>query len=255
MHYRYGCVLAQYFPSNETDYWTESRYWMITKCSLATPKTSHRKQCETPTFAGSFENIAPVTHVVSKSWTHYKNKHCAYCNGIEVNTRLISWNMLIESHQYIPVLADNFADRLKQDRGNIIYVKPEYVYAEGCEVPLYSISSCNETGLWHPYNKTVEAACNAYIDPFNATYKNYFCYICNTAHELMPDILSCGPRDAYEPKTHYLPPFFAILDIDTATGQISDDTISCDKEQFKDEYHVSINTREQTFEHTRRVRP
>ena len=37
----------------------------------------------------------------------------------------------------------------------------------------------------------IEAACHAFVDIFNQTYRNYFCYMCNTDNPEPPELLSC----------------------------------------------------------------
>ena len=104
----------------------------------------------------------------------------------------------------------------------------------------YSISSCNASGKWPVYNESLEWACAAFIDPFNSTYRNYFCYLCNsptpqtqqwnwTCSGMTSDIIGVSP------------PFQAILDVSEATGhQEVEQALTCSAVQFTDMKKVSL---------------
>ena len=112
---------------------------------------------------------------------------------------------------------------------------------EECELINYSVSSCNETGLWLHYDENIETACTSFIDPFNLTYKNYFCYMCNTENtEANTDVKNWRCDADPSQIKDITPPFFALLDLSTVTGEEKSVALRCDSSQFTDHKLVGL---------------
>lgn len=164
---------------------------------------------------------------------HYRNKHCAHCNWVEKDTYLIHWNIQINSNQLIYFPNDNLLTIIHETRGNVFFKRPEYIDIPTCDpIPEYSIGICNETGLWREYKNETKTACDSFVDPFNNTYKNYFCYLCNTATLDDPENWSC-PRQ-YKVTEHKTPRFSAVLDPYAVIHPRNTANLVCKGNQFKD---------------------
>ena len=233
--FRYSCIHSQYLPKDKTDYETDQFYWMISLCGHEESSDFHRESCENPVLGDSYdtlEKITPVTDLITG--VNYKNIFCAYCSGTVHRHALIQWNFQIQSHNYIPFPSENFFDTLKEDRGNIIFIPPEYVQVQHCTVPMYTVSSCNESGLWDVYEERFEKACEAFIDPYNSTYKNYFCYLCNIAINDTTSVNESCLEYHQAGLNVKTPNFFAILDISAASGEVDNEVMACEQSQIVD---------------------
>ena len=236
---RYGCVNVQYRDGSETHYTTDDRYWIIVRCDPVTFNATNGYLCENPGIDESVDSIVPVTEL--SSMVHYRNKYCAYCNGIGEDEKLINWKVKVLSFKYISLPDNKLLAKVRQVHGNIIFEIPgQYIHAHKCNVPSYEITTCNSTGLWLQYDSGIDIACQSFIDPFNFTFKNYFCYLCNSAETLTPDQWMCKswlPNE--ELSINIVPPFFAISDVSIVKGGQSSTSFSCGTTQFKDEIMVS----------------
>ena len=238
LYHRYGCVNSQYIDQGVTSYNTDEYYWLVTKCSKDTLTESEIALCENPEHAGTIDGIVPVSDPWSAS--HYRNKYCAFCNGVAKHAPLTKWKLKIYNQHYLAFPNDRLLATLREQKGNIIFIPPSYLVIENCYWPPYYISACNITGFWHVYDEKIELACHAFIDPFNQTFQNYFCYLCNTAEYQWPsDYWTChqfAPLDF----TDLSPSFFALLDVSVVNGDEDEDTLVCESDQFIDYENVSI---------------
>ena len=164
-----------------------------------------------------------------------RNKFCGLCNGKDF-TQFTSWKVEVACHDLIDVQIDDseFLQTVTEQRCNVFYWPPTNIPTVECKMPVYSISTCNETGYWLEYNETIDRACDSFLDPFNLTYKNYFCYLCNKYEtgetgtcKLTQDIQSVTP------------PFSALLGVGGVHGEESEEQLSCDVlKQFSDDKMV-----------------
>ena len=183
------------------------------------------------------ETMVPVTEPVTNR--HYKNRNCAYCNGVETDTPLINWKLQIYSNQHLSFPDNDLLHKIRTTRGNIFFQKPEYVKTLSCDpLPEYTIDSCNKTGLWMNYDETTKEACDAFVDPFNYTYKNYFCYLCNVATPLSLNDTICPIKPSAQRLGPATPQFVAELDLYTIVGENNQEKLICKGTQFTDEYLV-----------------
>ena len=150
----------------------------------------------------------------------------------------MKWKVQVRSHRFIPYPAENFLKVMKEDRGNIIFIPPDYIPTQNCQVQMYTVSSCNESGLWDYYEERIEKACESFIDPFNLTYKNIFCYLCNIGNNTLTVNMSCPELTPKMGKNDITPPFFGILDISIAKGETVGEDMRCERSQFVDKVTV-----------------
>ena len=209
---------------------------MVSKCKLAYPFNENKTRCENPGHDVAVDSIIPVSDVIGKEV--YRNKYCFYCNNIGKDIHLVPWKATVGNENPIDPKDEMFWKRLKAQRGNVLFEAPNFIPINTCYKyqPAFHISSCNVTGLWPVYNRSIEAACESFIDPFNHTYRNYFCYLCNVAENPSPGDWICTKGNTTSGNTVYTPPFAAILDItvlDTDYDE-SKDLISCGRDQFPD---------------------
>ena len=233
---------AQYYPADSTKYITDIAFWMLSKCGPSYPDNSTKKFCEIPPDEQSVESFIPVTGM-TRSMTTYRNIYCAYCNNIPSTVHLLRWPLIIHSEKNINTSTSSLnelnIDELKRDGVYIIFEQPMYLNMDKCHTngPSYHILSCNETGLWSVYNRSVEQACNAYIDPFNDTFKNYFCYLCNSAEQQPIGQWKCKQIPSYA--THRTP-FTATLDTRLLVDDHERRWLWCDKTQVPDKKIVCV---------------
>ena len=226
---------TQYLPGENTDFPNDEAVWMITKCDPKALDTSSIELCTQP--GDSLEAVVPVTDPLSN--THYRNKFCAHCNNVPKGTPLINWKLQIESYRHLSFPDDDFLQKISATRGNIFFKQPQYVHTLPCDrMPEYTIESCNETGLWTDYNETTEAACNSFVDPFNYTYKNYFCYLCNTGAPASFSDMVC-PFEIINPAPALnTPQFVAEVDLEIIRNGYNQDNLICEVTQFRDDNMV-----------------
>ena len=168
------------------------------------------------------------------------SRYCAFCNGLRP-LQLDPWSLKFYTTGEISFTDhdEQLLKTIKEQRGNIFYIKPWFSDVEKCITPSYTISKCNETGLWSTYNRSLELACEYLIDPFNITYKNYYCYLCNTQNpDPRPSWQCRDPKDevAGLQYSNYLTANLAIIN-----EMRNKESLKCDKEkQFPDYKLVSF---------------
>ena len=216
-------------------------YWLIAKCPARNQRDLNTQFCERTGNSVLIDDIIPVSDPVTN--VHYKNKYCALCNGISLETKLIQWKLKVYNDHYISIPNERLLAVIEEQKGNVLFIPPSFLYVEKCSWPAYTVSTCNETGLWDEYNEVTEEACHSFIDPFNSTYQNYYCYLCNSpsSWETVPLVDTNCIEPYIPPIIDITPPFFAILDAAVVTGdQREENTLICDGNQFADYSKVSI---------------
>ena len=232
-HFRHTCVLSQFLPAEQTDYYTDKAFWMITKCPPGYTDIDTKKKCESP--GSSIESLIPVTD--TWSLIQYRNIFCAFCSVVD--GPLTKWRLQIDSNTKLSLPNLNLIADIQEDRGNIFFIPPEYIKTWNCDSYLsYNISTCNETGLWRKYDSFIEKACHSFWDPFNYTYKNYFCYVCNNDESLIPEPKDWVCNRKIDIKKN-VAKFSSVEDLYNVTGGHTRDHLACDDTEFADEKAVS----------------
>ena len=235
---RFKCAALQYL-SNGSAYKIKAFAWMVVTCPSDVADSRNTELCENPGKDDLLETLIPVTDI--RTNTHYRNKYCAHCSGLPDSALLVDWKVEIYNDIYLNVPDDNLLQKIRRDKGNIFYRPPDYIVLDDCTIgESYSISSCNVSGKWSVYNESLEQACAAFIDPFNSTYQNYFCYLCNSpTPPTQQSNWICNP-DPSQINT-VSPPFLAILDVSEATGhQEVEKELTCSADQFTDMKKVNL---------------
>ena len=214
--------------------------WMVSICPSDVADSRNTELCENPGKDDLLETLIPVTDI--RTNIHYRNKYCAHCSGLPDSALLVDWKVEIYNDIYLNVPDDNLLQKIRRDKGNIFYRPPDFIMLDYCTIGYsYSISSCNVTGKWPVYNESLERACAAFIDPFNTTYQNYFCYLCNSPipPTLQSNWTCITMSEDYTPGMS--PPFLAILDVSAATGhQEVEKELTCRADQFTDMKKVNL---------------
>ena len=208
--------------------------WMITKC-MKTATDEERELCENPESSGTIDSLVPVYY----GGKHYRNRFCIYCNeGFDI-TEVGDWSLEIVCNDLMYHWSpdENLLQSVRKNRCNIFF-KTTF-YTEPCTEQFYTTSECNVTGLWSTYNETIDRACNSYVDAFNMTYKNYFCWLCNTNRHIPSDHWKCQAPPRRDQATTY-PPFVAILDLSAIKAKAATTKeLTCKDTQFEDRKMVS----------------
>ena len=109
-----------------------------------------------------------------------------------------------------------------------------------CLIP--EITTCNVTGQWKVYDKTIETACHSFQQNYvheqffrTIIYKNIYCFLCNSQHRLVYDI--CRPlKDAGRTTTQG---FLALIDFNKIERKMEDVTSTgCAVDEIKDHFQV-----------------
>ena len=193
---RTNCVLPQFLTSEETTNYPSSQdvesYWMETSCPKETieffPMDGLQDLCENPGNYNFLEAHLPVSDAVTA--VHYRNVFCAYCLNISP-MQLKIWQLEVHCHKRLYTSDLDILDKTKNEKCNIFYKPPNLFSEIVCTYPQYTIYQCNQSGLWRNKDELIEWACNNYYDPFNGTYQNVFCYICNVEDSLQPNNWYC----------------------------------------------------------------
>ena len=241
--HRYECALPQYLTSKEDTLYVTATdvapLWMISKCDplfrVSQKHDTIKELCENPDTVESIESVLPVMNTTSHI---FRNKYCAFCNDVDV-LWIVNFRMEIQCAETMPVTYKGFLSTIREKKCNIFYRGPfrELNPAQNCSIIRYQISQCNETGLWPVYNETIKQACEAFIDPFNFTYQNYFCYLCNSGDISPRDSWYCSaPSDMIQDLS---PGFSMLLDINVLVEMETGDLGCALYEQFSDHKMVS----------------
>ena len=221
---------------------------MIAKCLSSSPDELVENLCENPDVDVSIYSIIPVTD----GKKHFRNQYCAMCNDDTVLTELVAYTTSIGCKSPVAFTYDKMKQIITDESRecNVTFSSPIDSDAVRCIPSL--ISTCNVTGLWQKYDELTERACKSFVDAFNQTYQNIFCYLCNSDTDVMPDQKECVVDSTDEHSVSSVnPPFLAILDLDSVSRELVTKAIECNVHtQFADEKLVSqfqITTKTKLF--------
>ena len=209
--------------------------WLITKCLPERQYDTAEELCENPGKDGSLESMVPVTQRYS---IHYRNKYCAVCNDDDDSSSRVSWMLEVGCQSKLSMSDRPLFSSLTDHKCNVVYKPPNDIRVQECEVIPFTVSTCNVTGKWQHYDAMIEQACRSFIDPFNSTYMNYFCYVCNTEEEWSNETSICDAKPL-EMRNDVTPPFSVVLSLDAIANMMQDTTLGCDARQFNDYKMVS----------------
>ena len=226
--FSFGCVWPRIITSKKLKYpppsGAEFPIWMMTKCpAQVKPNTVNFERCSAIGPGSPFDSFVPVTY----SSVTYRNKYCAYCNGVSQTAEMKDWHIQIYCDDSISLTDDKFVAKMEENNCSIYFLQPDKIETQNCDREYqYEISTCNETGLWPYYDKSTDLACQSFIDPFNLTYKNYFCYLCNTDQLIPEENRTCRAYTSAATED-IMPPFSAIINLKAIQPSTEKDLMNC----------------------------
>ena len=189
--------------------------------------------CENPGLNNGIDSQVPVTGQDGK--TTYRNAYCAKCYDDNKVSDYIYWDLSINCDYKITFNKENILDVFEENACEVYLTLPGLVSTvEPCNaLQEYTISACNVTGLWTHYNRSTELACHSFTDPFNQTYRNYFCYLCNTDDPIQRDKRTCATHNSRQSSLDA--PFASTVTYDMVMQISTDLPLNCQPEkQFTD---------------------
>ena len=216
-------------------------YWLVSKCGQQWSDNKIKQMCEREASDDdSFESVFPI--LGTGTGMLYKNRYCAVCD--EFDSGLVDDSFLtvdVSCDNFISVSTSNLLQTLKRENCTLVFKPSSYQKSEHigyCYRPSYTISECNVTKHWAKYDKDIELACRSYIDPFNFTYKNYHCYVCNVETPQPTNDWKCSRPPMWEPKSDNFHVSLNLHDIRTLEAEAR---MGCDTStQFVDYKKVGI---------------
>ncbi|XP_045213573.2 uncharacterized protein LOC123564234 [Mercenaria mercenaria] len=173
---------------------------MTDKCRHSETALDIIDKCERSTSYSDLDTKIPVSVVLYDDVITYRNRYCAYCHNLD-DVQLAYWRPKIDCYQQtfdITVIPLNqiVEEVQRTEKCKLYFIHPAEVhpsYLQQCGGKV--ISECNMTGLWREYDHVMATACSAYYSGFQGTYRNIFCYICNTGYEYEASIPKCTGED------------------------------------------------------------
>ena len=99
------------------------------------------------------------------------------------------------------------------------------------------VNTCKVSGLRRNFDATLKRACESFIDPYNHTYKNVFCYMCNQVNlTSLTNIYrtECQSRDLDRESRNFQ--FSATIDLDSVQNRNKPSILICDNDYIPDIY-------------------
>ena len=185
--FRYTCVNYHYQTNDNGRYQSPRGVWMITTCPPDTDNLLIKHYCENPGSDGSFESMIPVSYILHYMYETYRNRYCAYCNNVNMHVIRESWSVEISCDDSLSLMTSELLTTAMGQQCRFTFIPPVHPLYDECTTPEYTIADCPES----EDDIAIVQACNSYVDPFNQTYKNYFCYLCNDDSPILPQDWTC----------------------------------------------------------------
>ncbi|VDI46745.1 Hypothetical predicted protein [Mytilus galloprovincialis] len=145
---------------------------MVTSCPQVSIDNEHNV-CHVDDNWNNLIRNMPLTSL--KTGLTYRNNLCSVCHN-ETPVDLLAWGIGTWK------LYDFDIDHACQTYDNQ-FNDFKNIFCYLCNPPLYdgqSISTCNDTGLWYPYDPELEKLCaETTITQVIGNFKNIYCYFCN----------------------------------------------------------------------------
>ncbi|XP_060074640.1 uncharacterized protein LOC132554350 [Ylistrum balloti] len=134
----------------------------------------------------------------------FKNKYCAKCNGenetfnwiLDIDCILFADFNFLSTYQEIIDLARN--------RGCRMRYSPMKIPVRPCNLTIQNdhlmTRSCNVSGSWKTFDKSIKLACESTYQLKFLEYKNVFCYMCNPPTHMSDDVIGrCNTTGMWYP--------------------------------------------------------
>ncbi|XP_067682681.1 uncharacterized protein [Haliotis asinina] len=215
--YFFDCELVKTYHNS-----IDSNFFLIvTKCQNDAPNYTEdlAEKCEHGKL-GYVQDGRLVTapHPFNTSVT-FRNKYCATCYDVNNYT---PWDVYIHCNEDFD--SSNYTDinsliRSAKDLNCLVTNNIDNnSHVQSCVSGSKLVSTCNVTGLWREYNKSIEEACHSYYNPTLNNYKNIFCHLCNGRPE---QELKCPPVcQLFLVKPLAIMPFSALLNFENSDAEI-----------------------------------
>ena len=165
-------------------------YYVVTGCPA--DETLLAKKCSGE-IKLSLEDSVWVTDIRTNKI--YGNKHCALCHGVEENRQ---WRLATDCPEAMNGTnsPDEVIEAITNMCGLTVEPPPKEDHMDNfCLRP--DITICNVTGQWKVYDQALETACLRFQQPYvhvqlfrTIIYRNIYCFLCNSPHQLVSDICS-----------------------------------------------------------------
>ena len=198
----WGYRVIDYCPTTETN------------ASLVTKCTNEKSR--------DFVDLIRVSDDISRKV--YQNRFCAECH--HVTNRITELPLVAQCTEDIYTNEGNWKSFLLSNKCQLTSINTNLAT---CAVPKYT--RCNQTGLWQNFDADVKWACEIFEAVFflkasqgrnehTDTYRNAYCYVCNTD--------SIGSIDALCPGRKFQPPgvtvFSSLIDYKRYQTDVQDTT-------------------------------
>ena len=186
---RYDCVRAALITNNSETKFSHpisdefnTNVIMVTKCIMNMENETVRDLCENPNDPDTVATVVPV----SDSVFNYRNRFCAYCNGV---TTFIEWAAKLYCDANI-TSSNNLVSLVRRRKCNIFFIPPTNHTVIPCFQLREQIPGCNLTGRLTPGSLPVSFACGASIEGMqDVIYSNTFlCYICEVNQSITLEV-------------------------------------------------------------------
>ena len=210
-------------------------YQLISVCNSSSPNPTIRDLCENPDVDTYLDTLFPIADHSSN--LVYRNQYCALCDEYADLDKISRWFMDIKCNTTVALTYERMLHIIKERQCSVTFKKPIKYAIQSC-IP-YTISTCNETGQWRVYNETLDTACNSFVDPFNFTFKNVFCFLCNIDNREPIDLPKCADSSRFHSLGSFSrkpPPFLAIRNFDAILTEQRSKQMQCkEHSQYRDD--------------------
>ena len=228
---------------------------MLSTCPKETKNQTLKNLCEDTDNTTSLDQVVPV----SNTFINYRNKYCAFCNGVNWSEQT-TWNAELYCDVQITENRQNLISTVIRRKCNIFYLPKLNTPIHACRQNIrFDKSSGCVKQVRGPTSTAKEGmiprlpSCDLPPHPFSSTS---VCLYCNTTEEyideegeicMLPMYLGEGAMG-----DNITPSFFAILDIEAVDqDSVEERQRSCDPlTQFDDEVNVGTNSYSTPHIHT-----
>ena len=197
-----ACLRPQllYKPNAHPD---SDAYEMVISCPVEFQDAMIAEKCR---IGQSHENIADIIPMTSTlSGLTYVNKYCLFCNEREQQSTpsVDEWQIQIiwKRKEYFHIVflrPQSLMSTINNHFFNVHFLPKNPTVTHKCK--LYDVTSCNQTGFWENYDKTIEMICRVgedlpVIHAVNGNrllFKNIACVHCNVPSGFNDSHLDCG---------------------------------------------------------------
>ena len=207
---------------------------MISKCNQMSANETIKESCENTNMNTNLELVVPVSDSVS----NYRNKFCAYCNGVNAS-QIINWRVELYCDADLLTSRHNIISTIKRRKCNLFFAEEENIPVQLCQktTRVQKSSGCVTTVQGPKLSGLGGSRCGFVKHPLKSTS---VCHFCNTIGHLeqVNEICIVAKGDVV---ILTQPPYFAILDLGAINKRRLDKSQEgCDPStQFDDEIYVS----------------